>query len=472
MPMELQQTQRMTQTLSPQLKQAFDLLQLPLLDLRAFIQKEMEQNPTIEQVDSPIETSLEAAEPVQHEDISSEGDLDFDPKVDAVLRQDDNWRDYFLQGMENADPEDEAKYQHAYDSITQPVTLQEHLLEQLTLTELPPKDRQAAELIIGDIDERGYFTGSFPDLSMVTGESVGNLEQILKVIQTFTPPGVGARNLRECLLLQVSPAHKPDLYRIIDNHLDDFASCTPETLAQKLKVTIPQLQVIQSQLKELNPTPGYSFAPPRQAEYVTPELAIRPKGDKFEVILNNSDLPVIHISERYRQMLADPKLTAKDKSYIRERIRAGLALIQNIERRQQTIRNIANAIANAQASYFKGGELKPLTMQDIADQVGVHETTVSRTVNGKYASTPRGLMELRKFFPRGFAATQNGTIIVTDKVRDALKELVDKEPPSAPLSDQTLVKLLKDKGYTIARRTVAKYRDQLGIPASKDRKKI
>ncbi|MDY5955283.1 MAG: hypothetical protein SPK06_07645, partial [Kiritimatiellia bacterium] len=263
MPMELQQTQRMTQTLSPQLKQAFDLLQLPLLDLRAFIQKEMEQNPVIEQVDSPIETSLESAEPVQHEDISSEGDLDFDPKVDAVLRQDDNWRDYFLQGMENADPEDEAKYQHAYDSITQPVTLQEHLLEQLTLTELPPKDRQAAELIIGDIDERGYFTGSFPDLSMVTGESVGNLEQILKVIQTFTPPGVGARNLRECLLLQVSPAHKPDLYRIIANHLDDFASCTPETLAQKLKVTLPQLQVIQSQLKELNPTPGYSFAPPR-----------------------------------------------------------------------------------------------------------------------------------------------------------------------------------------------------------------
>ncbi|MEI8243663.1 MAG: RNA polymerase factor sigma-54 [bacterium] len=472
----LLQQQRQMMILAPQLRQSLEMLQLPMLELRAVIQEEMETNPTIEDVTDPHEVSVDAEQPAT---VTADDDpLDFDKNkdIDALAKLDEEWRDYFLQGIENAPHSEDAEERHQFllDSVKQPVSLQDHLLEQITLTALSDPDKQFAETLIGNINDDGYFTGNLEELAMQMGCNPHHLHDILSVVQEFHPTGVGARDVRECLLLQLeSLGDSPQVRlarRIVEQHLDDLAGRRHRIIAKELEASPEEVQEAEKFIRALDPRPGRIFSP-ELSEYVTPEVMVKRISGRYTVILDDDQLPHIRISAHYRQLLQDPGTTAEVKSYIRERIRAGAFLIKSIHQRQRTIHRIATEIVNAQQDFLDQGiaHLRPMTMAEVAAKVGVHETTVSRTVANKYMTTPRGVFELKFFFTPGLR-TSTGASVSNKTVQDRIAHLVAEEPPADPLSDQAIQEKLELAGIHVARRTVAKYRIILKIPPSHQRR--
>lgn len=474
--LSLSQQQRQIMTLAPQLRQSLDMLQMPVLELRAAILKEMEQNPTIDGINDPNEELMSDVQPEPEESHVTDEGLNADPDVDTILRQDDEWRDYFMKGMENAPNNDDAdeKRQYLLDSISQKASLQEHLLEQLTLVELSESEREMAVLLIGNISKDGYFTGSLPDLVMISGMSEDEIIRILGVIQSFDPPGVGATSLRECLLIQlalVEDSPWEDEARIlIDKYLPKLASRDEKFLCGALNLERDELQHVIRLIRSFNPRPGLLFEDDT-TEYVEPEVfVVREKG-RFVAKVDGKQLPFIRISKHYRRMLEDPNVNTETKSYIRERIRAGAFLIRSIHQRQETIRKIAQEIVDAQTDFLlKGVEgLRPMTMAEVAAKVGVHETTVSRTVANKYMKTEVGVFEMKYFFTPGLK-TEDGSTVSNKSVQDLIYKLVSQEDPADPLSDQAIEAELKEQGINVARRTISKYRGILRIPPSHRRR--
>jgi len=475
----LLQQQRQMMILAPQLRQSLEMLQLPMLELRAVIQQEMETNPTIEDVTDPHEISVDSEQPATTTTTADDAPLDFDKDkdIDALAKLDDEWRDYFLQGIENAPHNDDAEDRHQFllDSMKQPVSLQDHLLEQLILTELSDGDKQFAETLIGNINEDGYFIGNLDELSLQMGCTLLHLQDILSVIQEFHPTGVGARDVRECLLLQLEPLGSSRQIRlarrITEKYLDELAARHYKLIAKDLATTPEEVQEAENFIRALDPRPGRIFAP-ELSEYVTPEVMVRRINDRYVVILDDDQLPHIRISGHYRQLLQDPGTTTEVKSYIRERIRAGAFLIKSIHQRQRTIQRIATEIVNAQQDFLDQGIafLRPMTMSEVAAKVGVHETTVSRTVANKYMTTPRGVFEMKFFFTPGLRTT-DGSSVSNKTVQDRIMHLVAEESPTDPLSDQSIQEKLDQLGIHVARRTVAKYRIVLKIPPSHQRRR-
>lgn len=469
------QQQRQIMAMAPQLRQSLEILQMPVMELREVIQKEMVSNPTIEMSD-PTEISANVLEQPHPEAPAAQQEMDFNPDVDALLRQEDDWRDYFMQGMENAPSTEDAeeKRRYLFDSIRQEVTLQDHLLEQLGLTNLRGKDVEIAQTLIGNINDAGYFTGSLPDIIMISGMSETRILEILSTIQTFDPPGVGSRTLRECLLRQLDQVEdspwEDEARLLIDRYLENLAAHDEKFLCKALNLNRDELQHVIALVKSLNPQPGLAFAQYR-TEYVQPEVFVFREKGKFIAHVESSRLPQIHISNRYREMLEDQNVSKEAKSYIRERIRAGAFLINSIDQRQQTIQRIAQCIVDAQTDFLKHGvsALKPMTMVDVAKQVGVHETTVSRTVSNKYMRTPVGIFEMKYFFTPGLK-NKSGATISNKTIQDLIKRLVDSEDPRNPLSDQAIEEKLAEQGYTVARRTINKYRGILKIPPASKRR--
>ena len=302
-----------------------------------------------------------------------------------------------------------------------------------------------------------------------------HLHDILSVVQEFHPTGVGARDVRECLLLQLeSLGDSPQVHlsrSIVETYLDDLAGRRFKVIAKALNATAEQVQEAEKFIRALDPRPGRMFAP-ELSEYVTPEVVVQRINDRYQVVLDDDQLPHIRISAHYRQLLQDPGTTAEVKSYIRERIRAGAFLIKSIHQRQRTIQRIATEIVNAQQDFLDQGIafLRPMTMSEVAVKVGVHETTVSRTVANKYMTTPRGVFEMKFFFTPGLR-TSDGTSVSNKTVQDRISKLVAEELPGDPLSDQAIQEKLQQAGITVARRTVAKYRIILKIPPSHQRRR-
>ena len=464
-------------TLAPQLRQSLEMLQMPVLELRAAILKEMAVNPTIEDVKDPVEVTLSTAEPEAPQQHATDEGLDFNPDVDAILQQDDEWRDYFMQGMENAPSSEDAeeKRQYLFDSVRQQVSLQDHLLEQLTLTDLSEEDRELAINLIGNINDDGYFTGSLPDIIMISGRNEREVLAILKVLQSFDPPGVGARTLRECLLQQLELVEdspwEEEARLVIDKHLERLGAHDEKFLCKTLSLTREELAHVIALIRSLNPRPGRSFER-AEVEYVEPEVFVAKEKGHFVAKVDNGQLPHIHISKHYRQLLESKEVSSETKSYIRERIRAGAFLIRSIYQRQETIRKIAQEIVDAQTAFLTQGveALRPMTMAEVATKVGVHETTVSRTVANKYMRTPIGLFEMKYFFTPGLKG-KDGVSISNKSIQDQIKRLVDGEDPAEPLSDQAIEEKLSGQGVTVARRTIAKYRGILKIPPSHERRR-
>lgn len=465
------QQQRLQMILAPQLRQSLALLQVPILELRTLVQQEMQQNPTLEE--KPLETTQVEVEPGSNETEENE-ELDFKEEFKVLARLDDEWREYFQQSQSSHQytTEDAAKRQHFFDSITQPESLQEHLLAQLALAGLPTEDKQAGELIIGSINDDGYLTATVEELTHSTGSDAEHLHRLLKVIQEFDPIGVGSRDLRECLLLQLTRLGKEDSMAatVVRDHLDALGARRYPQIAKALKITVEELQNIAAFIATLEPKPGRMFSA-ETPSYVLPEVQVQKVGEDYVIMMNRDQIPHLLISKHYRSLIEDPNTTQEVKSYIREKIRAGALLIKSIQQRQQTIYRIATEIVRVQREFLERGvsELKPLTMVEIASLLGVHETTVSRAIANKYMQTPRGVFEMKYFFTPGYK-TSDGKEISNKTIKDTISTLVAEEDPAKPLSDQEMVEKLKETGITVARRTIAKYRDELRILPSHLRK--
>ena len=466
-----QQTQSQTQTmtLAPQMRQGIELLTMNLPELRLRLDKEISENPCIEDVDQTLVTDtvsekLKEAEERPESDVGGYPDDDYEPE-------------YGTAAAITGDEEANERRQRFFDNQTKEETLEEHLLGQLELAEIPEEDMPIAEMIIGELDDNGLFAGSIPDLVMVTGESEAKILSVLSRVTQLDPPGCGARSAKECLLAQLDKLDgspfKEDVRELIEKHLEDVANGHIAAVERGMGISHERYADILRELRTLDPFPGRAFSHRgKSVAYVNPEVHAVLTKDGWWADVDDRSIPEIHISPRYERMLADPDTDRKTKSYIRERIAAARAIIDAVQKRQETIRNISQAIIDAQPGFFAQGlkGLRPLTMQQVADKVGVHHTTVSRTVRDKYISTPKGVVELKKFFTSG-VATDNGEQVSTDAVKDRLKSIISAEDKSNPLSDEKLSEMMKKAGYHVARRTVAKYRNALGIPGVSDRRR-
>ncbi|MBA4386756.1 MAG: RNA polymerase sigma-54 factor [Verrucomicrobia bacterium] len=484
----LLQSQQLQMILAPQLRQSLEMLQLPILELRTMIQKELEQNPTIEEVpeseqvpvaeEIPVTDKPATPDPKIEPDGPSEAqqkeELNFDKDFEALAKLDEEWRDYFFQDFQNRpfNEEDSEKRQFLMDSLPQRESLQEHLISQLTMTGLSESDKEIAELIIGSINDDGYLATTIEELAASSSSDVQHLADILLIVQEFHPTGVGCRDLRECLLIQLERQSKGETLaaQIVRDHLDKLGARKLADIAKALKVSPEEINQAAKLIATLDPKPGRLYSE-EETTYIFPEIVVQKVDGEYVIMLNDDELPHIRISNHYRQLLSEKGTQGDVKSYVRERIRAGAFLIKSIHQRQKTIHRIASEIVSTQKEFFDKGisALKPLTMSDVAKIVGVHETTVSRAVSGKYMQTPMGIIEMKYFFTPGIK-TADGKEVSNMAVKDMIANIVSKEDLDHPASDQEIMEELKKQGINIARRTIAKYRLMLHIPPSHLRK--
>jgi RNA polymerase sigma-54 factor len=466
--MHQSQNLSLQQVLAPQLQQSLLILQAPLLELRNLVQQEMETNPVLEELaDDP-----NSEEPPKE---TKTKDEDFKEEFEQLAKLDEEWRDYMAQSSSYSGRSQEAedKRQFLFDSIATQETLQQHLMGQLNQTVLNADDRKTAELIIGNIDDNGFLQASPEDMSLNTGIAQDEFENMLTLIQSFYPPGVGASDLRDCLLIQLKRDGRQNSleYKVISDHMLDLGKRRFPEIARRMGITVEQVQKAANNIAQLDPRPGAIFAEAPK-NYVLPDVTVEKINGEYQVILNGEQIPHLRISNTYKDIMSQDGNGSEVKDYIRDKIRSGKFLIKSIHQRQQTISNIAHQIVSRQREFFEHGssQLKPMTMVQIADAVGVHETTVSRAISGKYMSTPQGVFEMKYFFTPGYQ-TASGESMSNTSVKEAILELVRGENGTAPLSDKEIVEILSKRGIPIARRTVAKYRTELNILPSNMRRK-
>ena len=486
---------RLTQSmvLAPQLQQSLALLQAPTLELKALVEQELQQNPVLEEVigqeiEIPEKGMRETSDARDANDPTEPpADVNYDPatekptvaddfqaEFDKLVQVDQEWRDHFAQTNlpMRASAEDEEKRQFMFDSLVAATSLAEVLTDQVHDSALTEMQRPVAELLIGNIDDYGYLKSSVEEMTAATGVPGELILEVLEVIQTFEPAGVGARDLRECLLLQLERAGQKDSleYRIVRDFMEALGKRRIPEIARGTGIDVDDVQEALARIARLEPRPGRAFLPDTQ-QYVTPEVFVVRNGDDFTVTTNNEHIPHLRISNVYKDLMSGGANTAEVKNYIREKIRAGKFLIKSLHQRQQTILNIGKEIVKRQFDFMDKGvaHLKSLTMVQVAEVVGVHETTVSRAVSGKYMQTPQGIFEMKYFFTAGLQ-TDDGAGVSNTSVKDMINDIFKAEDTSKPLSDQEVVTMLKAKGIVIARRTVAKYRTELNILPSNLRK--
>lgn len=446
------QVMRQDQTMTHQQIKALELLFAPVLELHKIVNEELEKNPI-------LESEPDEAVPVEVPDN--------DEWLDRIIQLDEENRFIGTGNFRPVSPEEEERRQHYLESITVEQSLQESLIQQLGFLELDPRLLNCCEFIISGLDDDGFLSVHLADLAMAAGEPMSIVNQALTVVQGLEPVGVGARDLRERLLIQLSRQGKEQslAYIAVRDHINDIAANHLPAIARKMRITIGHLKEILEQIQALNPRlePGHV----QPSEYVTEEVRVFEGENGLQVQMNNDNLPNLFISNQYRQLLNDPDTPKDVKDYVKEKIRAGVFMINSIIQRQTTIRKIVMAIVSVQEDFFKYGmdHLKPLIMAQVAKQVGVHETTVSRAVAGKYLRCKYGLLSLRQFFSTGYQAN-DGRLVSNTVVKQTIRQLIDEEDAAKPLSDSQIAKMLSEQGYTVVRRTVAKYRENMGILAS------
>jgi RNA polymerase sigma-54 factor len=459
----LSQGMAQQQTLSPQMRQSLEILQANTLELSQLLNQVAELNPTIEiqNESAPIDDSPAPDAEVDYENLS-----EFD----------DTWRDeqILMHGNRQHTSDDEQRREFLYNSIVAPVTLQQHLLEQLHRAAVSPKKQEIAEHLIGWINDRGFLDAPLETIATQSEYSLKKLRSAQSLIQGFDPAGVATENLTESLLLQLQLQGREESLesRIIDQHLDNLARRKIGKIARDLGVSHEAVMQAAERIALLTPDPGAAFDATSNP-HVTADLELRRDHDgHFYAHLTGDHLPKISISNHYKDLLAKLNSDPKARKYLRDNIHEARQIISAVSQRQETLLKIGTEIINQQAEFLIHGrsKLRPMTMLDIAETIGVHPATISRAVAGKYVLTPHGLMELRSFFASGFTSNQ-GQQISNTGIRETIQQLVANENTSKPLSDTAIEKQLKTKGIQVARRTIAKYRDQLGILPSHLRKR-
>nr|MBR9811018.1 RNA polymerase factor sigma-54 [bacterium] len=462
----LQQSLSQQQNFAPQMRQSLEILQANTLELGQLLHQAMEANPVLEDV-----TEHESLDEITDTEIEDPDNYD-----DWQESYDDDLRDLSIMERRNQGMGQDAieAREHFYNSIVSPLTLQEHLTEQIRESGLSEERQGDAKTIIGNLTDHGYLDASLQDLAIKLQIPLERLEDALATIQNLDPPGVGAADLRECLLLQLDHLGLGSGLEaeIVDEHLDEVARNHFPQLAKKLHLSLETVIAAINHIRTLDPSPGSRFQN-NGNPYVQPDVEIKPgEFGNWTPSLTGSYLPRLRINDEYKDLLSGSGDDRKTRNYLRNQIRDGRAVIRAIDQRQETILAIAREIVDRQKPFLEKGtrHLKPMTMNEIAEVIGVHPTTVSRAVAGKYIDTPHGLMEMRKFFATGYQ-TSDGKDVSNEGVREALQALITSEDSSKPLSDSKLEKLLNEQGIKVARRTVAKYREQLSILPSHLRKK-
>jgi RNA polymerase sigma-54 factor len=478
--------------LAPRMIQSMEILQLPIMALQERIQQELQENPVLElkeATDEPAASEEEAAEaaaptetvdvtnPEQELVIDDKGDneLDFD-RLEAISR---DWEDHFNEehrpSRNGLDEEGDRKHDAMQNMPSRPQSLHDYLNDQLTFLDSTPEQMQLLRFLISHIDENGWLAVPLEELvrSYSPPVTIAQVEEALRLVQKLDPPGIGARDLRECLLLQITPEtpYRDVLRSLILNHLEDIEHNRLPIIQRRTGFDLPTIKAAIEALKHLNPKPGGQFTTDN-VPYVVPDIAVeRLENGEYQARLLDDWTPNLYISRRYMDMYRDRSSDPKAKEWLKRKIQAAQWLMESIEQRRSTLMKVTKAIIQHQRAFLdKGPEhIEPLKMQQIADQVGVHVTTVSRAVDDKWVQTPRGIFPLKRFFGGG-THTATGEEVAWETIKQKLLEIIDKENKSNPLSDEDLVAKLQEAGYPVARRTVTKYRKMLNIPSSRQRK--
>lgn len=458
----LSQQLRMT----PQLQQAIRLLQLSSIDLQQEIQESLYSNPLLE-IDESAET------PEKADDL---GDIDAEqPRVETEQKNDEleySARDGLQQSQYSG-----ADFTEREDAAEE--TLRDHLCWQLNLTPMSPLDRDIAMAIIDAVDSTGLLSISIDDLiQSVHSEEELEEEDILSVlhrIQRFDPPGVAARDLKECLLVQLSLLPETGAVEtavdLVERHLEALTKLSLEGIAKRIKRPIEEIEEAYLVIKSLNPKPGYSFSS-EKSDYIVPDLTLIKKNGIWRVILNTSSVPKLRLNEQYADMVKDTD-QQQTREYLKTNLQEAKWFLRSLESRNDTLLRVGQAIVEYQMNFFDEGEeaMRPLILKDLAEKLDLHESTISRATSQKYMASPRGVFELKYFFSSQLATASGGECSST-AIRALISKFIKAENPSKPLSDSALTKLLENEGVVVARRTIAKYREMLGIPPSSQRKRL
>ncbi len=450
-------------TLSPQVYQGLSILAMPIPELQALVEAELLENPVLE-VEEFEEAPAEAED--EREDTAEDE------------RAWDEWLDQYEE-LDSADPvvprDPNAEAVDTDQFVGGVQTFDDYLLQQLGMMDVDEQTLRAARAIVGSLDGDGFFCSGLTEIAAIAGVECEVAERALSVVQQLDPPGVGARTLAEALAIQLDYLGivEPLLTRIVDSHLDDVAANHYRKIARVLHVDEDEVRRIVEILRALNPRPAGAFSPGPSPGYIVPDVTLRRFDDGWTVMSNNDVVPPLRVSSRYRGMLREGSGADRDTvRYLKDKIRSAESFIRNVDRRKDTVSRIAKIVLEAQGDFFENGKgpLRPLRLEDVAVELGVHLSTVSRGVTGKYMATPYGMFEIKHFFSGGYR-TASGIDVASTSVKARIREILGSEEPEHPLSDQRLAEILSDEGIPVARRTVAKYREELGIEPSWARKR-
>jgi RNA polymerase sigma-54 factor len=479
--------------MTPQLQQAIRLLQLSALELRAEVQEALDSNPLLEESEESGADGEEGPVNGTHTDEAARGSDELE--VDTRIRNDSsevdedfavagNWDEPYETSTapqtRNSDRDGPGLEIEARTSL--PQTLHDYLLWQMRLTPFTDTDRRVAEALIEAINDDGYLTCSIEEIQQTVQRDLeaelepAEVEAVLHRLQHFDPVGVGARDLRECLLIQLrmldpATAGLADAQRLVTDHLALLANHDFNQLRRVLRLKPPELQEAVTLIQRMNPRPGSSVQP-AQPDYVVPDVIVRKISGTWRVALNGEAAPRVAINRTYETMIRRGD-NSRDNRYLQDQLQEARWFLKSLQNRNETLLRVATAIVNRQRDFFEHGEegMKPLVLHDIATTLGMHESTISRVTTQKYMLTPRGIFELKYFFSSHVSTVDGGTRSAT-AIRSMIKKLIDNEAPDKPISDSKIVEMLQEEGIQVARRTIAKYREHMNIPPSSQRKSI
>jgi len=494
MALEIKQSLKLSQQLvmTPQLQQAIKLLQLNRMELQEVVTAEMMENPILEEVAETPDGEGQTTAETQDQNADPEGEQRRDeesfikPKAQEeqlVAGKDDfNWESYVEEYNSSSSSapsmrEINEELPSFENVLTKTTSLEDHLTWQLSMVAVTDQEKKLGELIIGNLSDDGYLNANLDDLARETNLELEDAEEVLKIVQNFDPLGVGSRNLQECLAIQarfMTPRH-PLVDQIIENHLGDLERKNYSAIAKTLNLPLEKIIEATKMILEFEPKPGRSFHT-SDTQYITPDIYVYKVAEEFVIVLNEDGMPKLRISPYYKNILASAqrdqnKLT---KEYVQDKLRSAVWLIRSIHNRQKTIYKVTEAIVKRQRDFFDKGVqfLKPMILKDVANDIGMHESTISRVTTNKFVHTPVGIFELKYFFNSSINAADGSDSLASEAVKEKIRQMIQKEDQKNPLSDQKIVELLRTENIDIARRTVAKYRDMLGILSSGKRKKV
>ena len=471
--------QRMSQrvVMTPLLQQAIHLLQLSTLELKEVVEQELRENPLLEEVQAENEPVAEipgpetadlqpppSESPQAKEQSTVDGERSDDLPFDLTQAM-------FDQPEERTPVSTEERDDLPFENLGRTETsLTDHLMEQLRMITDDPVLLALGESIIGNLDDDGYLRAETAELAEQLGRTVDEVDKALLLIQSFDPSGVAARSIQECLLLQLRADSEPDpiSVEIVEKHMDDLERRRYPEIARALKQPLDRIMESVEEIQGLEPKPGRRFVV-SDSRYIAPDVTLQKIGDDYVVVLNDEGLPRLRVNSLYRSLLRGS--AGEDKQFVEQKLRSALWLIKSVEQRQRTIRKVATSLVKFQRDFFDRGlaHLRPLALRDVGEDIGMHESTISRVTTNKYIQTPQGLYELKWFFHSGIASN-NGDVVSSVSVKKTIQDLVAGEDAAKPYSDQDIAKTLHAQGLTIARRTVAKYREELGISPSHQRR--